>query len=116
MKLGEHVMYESALACPQSHNGHLVFSWEEVVFILSDEMRILLKPSLPLFPYGLCLFKRDFGVVLTAVSHHPSPIFQASLLSGAFATGRDPLNDCSFSGLLHAVLLVTKQAYPSPGS
>ena len=53
----EHVMSEFAVSCPQSHNDHLVFSWKEVVCILSVViLRMLLKPSypLPLFHYGLC--------------------------------------------------------------
>ena len=45
MELGKHVISESAVACPQSDNDHLVFSREEVVCILTVVMRTLLKPS-----------------------------------------------------------------------
>ena len=52
------MMYESAVACPRSHNDHLVVSRKEAVCILSVVIRMLLKPSstLPLFRYGLCHF------------------------------------------------------------
>ena len=60
--LDEHAMSEFAMACPQSHDDHLVFSRKEVECILSIVVKMLLKPSciLPLFHCGLCFLKRDF--------------------------------------------------------
>ena len=54
------------MACPQSHNDHLVFSRKEVVCILSVVKRVLLKPfsPLPFFHYGLSFLKRDFMQIL----------------------------------------------------
>ena len=43
VELGEHVMSEYAVACPQSHNNHLVFSRKQVVWILSVVIRMLLR-------------------------------------------------------------------------
>ena len=48
MEVGGHVMSESAEACTQSLNDHMIFSLKEVVCILSVVVRMLLKPSTPL--------------------------------------------------------------------
>ena len=67
MELREHVMSESVVSCPQSHNDHLVFSRKEVVCIPSVVVRMLLKPSSPLhlFHYGLCFLNRVQCLILT---------------------------------------------------
>ena len=51
MELGEDVMSESAVACPQSSDDHLVLIRKEVVCVLSVVIRMLLKPSSPLPPF-----------------------------------------------------------------
>ena len=45
MKFGEHVMSDSAVACPQSHNDHVVFSRKDVrvACILSVVIRMFLR-------------------------------------------------------------------------
>ena len=49
MELGEHVMSESAVACTQSHNDHLVISEKEVVCVLSVVAETIFSPTSPFF-------------------------------------------------------------------
>ena len=104
MEFGEHVMSESAVACPQSHHHDLVFSLEEAGCRLNVLMRLLLKPFslLALFHYGLCLFKSDSVLFLRQLStiFHQSVSF---LGPWDIAVGWDPLDDCSFTGLFLSI-------------
>ena len=72
----EHMMSECAAVCPRSYNDHLVFPRKQVVCILSVVIRMVLKPSptLPLFHYGLCIFKSEFTLFLWQL---PTILFQS---------------------------------------
>ena len=101
MKLGEYVMFESAVACPQPRNDHLIFFTKEVVCILSVIKRMLLKPSspLPFLHCRLCFLKRDFMFILRQL---PTILRRSVsfLVPWDITMGWNPLDGCSLSGLL----------------
>ena len=75
MELGEHVMSESAETCPWPHNGHLVFSREEVVCNMCAESIFSSASFTMVFVYSEGILYRSCGSFLPSDASLSASVF-----------------------------------------